>query len=370
MKETWDNIYFNNTVEAWVTSAAIFIGCLILIWVFKHVVLYWLKKWAAKTATTIDDFIVEMIEKSIVPLLYAGSLYLAVNTLTLKPMVSNVFHVAFLFVATFFVLGIITSFIRQFIFSFIKSQDNSEVKEKQAKGFLIIVNVVIWILGIIFIINNLGYNVTTLVTGLGIGGIAIALAAQTILADLFSYFVIFFDRPFEIGDFIIIGDKMGTVDYVGIKTTRLKTLNGEQLICSNTYLTNAQVHNFKRMQERRIVFKLGVTYQTPHEKLNQIPGMVKLIVEERERVRFDRAHFSSFGASSLDFEFVYYILSPDYNIYMDKQQEIYLAIYAAFEAANIEFAYPTQTLYLNNETSDVAKEEDAAKNRKFANVAH
>ncbi|HVW96218.1 MAG TPA: mechanosensitive ion channel family protein [Mucilaginibacter sp.] len=347
MNEIWDDIYFGNTVETWVIGAAIFVGCLIIIRIFKRIVLFWLKKWAAKTATTIDDFIIETIEKSIIPLLYVASFYFAVNTLHLRSVVSNIFRVAFLFVTTFFVLGIITSLIRQFIFSFIKNQDNSEVKEKQAKGLLIIVNVVIWILGIVFIINNLGYNVTTLITGLGIGGIAIALAAQTILADLFSYFVIFFDRPFEIGDFIIIGDKMGTVDYVGIKTTRLKTLNGEQLICSNTYLTNAQVHNFKRMEQRRIVFKLGVTYQTPYEKLNKIPEIVKGIIEGRELVRFDRAHFSSFGASSLDFEFVYYVESSDYTIYMDKQQEIYLAIYAAFEEEEIEFAYPTQTLYLN-----------------------
>ena len=184
----------------------------------------------------------------------------------------------------------------------------------------------IWTVGVVFLIDNLGYDVTTLITGLGIGGIAIALAAQTILGDLFSYFVIFFDRPFEIGDFIIVDTKMGTIEYIGVKTTRIRTLSGEQLICSNTFLTNAQVHNYKRMEQRRVVFKLGVVYQTPHEKLKRIPEAVRAIIEKAEDVKFVRGHFSGFGDSSLDFEFVYYVLSSDYNIYMDKQQTIYFDV--------------------------------------------
>lgn len=347
MNEILKDIYFGNTVETWIKAFAILLISLVIIRIFKRVVLYRLKKWAAKTATTIDDFIIAIIEKSVVPLLYVVSFYFAVKTLTVSLTVTKVFNVAFLFVTTFFILGIITALIRQFVFSFIKTQDNSETKEKQAKGLLIIINVVIWTLGMVFIIDNLGYNVTTLVTGLGIGGIAIALAAQTILGDLFSYFVIFFDRPFEIGDFIIVDDNMGTVEYVGIKTTRLRTLNGEQLVCSNTYLTNARVHNYKRMEQRRIVFKLGVVYQTTKEQLQQIPGIVKTIIDSVEQVRFDRGNFSGFGNFSLDFEFVYYVESADYNIYMNKQQEIYLAIFEAFENKKIDFAYPTQTLLFN-----------------------
>ena len=180
---------------------------------------------------------------------------------------------------------------------------------------------------------------------MGIGGIAIALAAQTILGDLFSYFVIFFDRPFQIGDFIIVEDNMGTIEYIGIKTTRIRTLSGEQLICSNTYLTNSRIHNYKRMEERRIVFKLGVTYQTTSEIVKEIPVIVKEIIESTKDVRLDRGHFSGFGDFSLDFEFVYYILSADYNVFMDKQQEIYHRILCRFESEKIDFAYPTQTLY-------------------------
>ena len=181
---------------------------------------------------------------------------------------------------------------------------------------------------------------------LGIGGIAIALAAQTILGDLFSYFVIFFDRPFEIGDFIVIDDKSGVVEHIGIKTTRIRTLGGEQLICSNTDLTNSGLHNYKRLQKRRILFNLGVTYQTSHQQISEIPGILKGIVESKPYVTFDRAHFSGYGDFSLNFEIVYYILDSDYTFYMDKQQAIYLDILKAFEERGIEFAYPTQTLMM------------------------
>lgn len=254
---------------------------------------------------------------------------------------------AFLLAVTFFVLRIITAFIKKLVFSFIRRQENSDTKEKQARGLLIIVNVIVWILGGVFIVDNLGYNVTTLVAGLGIGGIAIALAAQTILGDLFSYFVIFFDRPFEIGDFIIVDDKMGVVEYIGIKTTRLRTLGGEQLVCSNTDLTNARVHNFKRMEQRRVVFKLGVIYQTTYQQLKRISGIVQQIIESKDQVRFDRGNFSGYGDFSLNFEFVYYVENSDYNFFMDKQQEIYFDIFKAFETEQIEFAYPTQSVFIH-----------------------
>lgn len=203
--------------------------------------------------------------------------------------------------------------------------------------------------GFLFLIDNLGYDITTLVAGLGIGGIAVALAAQTILGDLFSYLVIFFDKPFEIGDFIIIDDKMGTIEYIGIKTTRIRTLSGEQLICSNTDLTNSRVHNYKRMEKRRVVFSFGVIYQTAASQIKRIPGIVREIIESDAGNTFDRAHFSSYGDFSLNFEVVYYVMTPDYNIYMDRQQAINIAIFERFEQEKIEFAYPTQTVLLNKD---------------------
>lgn len=345
MSQFLTRTFLGNSVLNWIFAFSILVAGFLIILVFKKLILKQLKQWSLKSKTTIDDFLISTIEKSLVPLFYLAAVRFSLNAITLSPKVTSVLHVATLLFITFFALRIITSLVRKFIFSFIKTRENRESEEKQAKGLLIIINAIIWILGIVFIIDNLGYDVTTLVTGLGIGGIAIALAAQTILGDLFSYFVIFFDRPFEIGDFIIVEDKMGNIEYIGIKTTRIRTLGGEQLICSNTYLTNSRVHNYKRMEQRRVVFKLGVTYQTPTELVKAIPEMVNGIIESTKNVRLDRGHFSGFGNFSLDFEFVYYILSSEYNVFMDKQQEIYFDILAKFESEQIEFAYPTQTLF-------------------------
>ena len=206
--------------------------------------------------------------------------------------------------------------------------------------------VAIWTVVLLAILDNLGVNITTLIAGLGVGGIAIALAAQNILSDLFASLSIVLDKPFVVGDFLIMGEYLGTVERVGIKTTRLRSLSGEQLVFSNNDLLNSRIRNYGRMYERRVVFALGVTYQTPGETLKRIPGIIRKAVEAQTNVRFDRAHFQKYGAFSLDFEVVYHVLSSDYSEYMDIQQAINLQIYADFEAEGIAFAYPTQTLYV------------------------
>ena len=297
------------------------------------------------------------------PLLYVLAIYFGLKYIHMPEKTTNILRIAIMVVTTFFILKILTSFIGYSFSRAISKHGENTQREKQAKGILLIVQVVIWFLGLLFLIDNLGYDITTLIAGLGIGGIAIALAAQTILGDLFSYLVIFFDKPFEIGDFIIVDDKMGTVEYIGIKTTRLRTLGGEQLICSNTFLTNSRVHNYKRMQERRVVFGFGVVYGTPAVQLKNIPQQVKEIIQGSEKTRFDRAHFQKFGDSSLDFEVVYYVLTPDFNIYMDIQQSINLALLELFEKEKIEFAFPTRTLYVTRTETEKEEEEKAEKRK-------
>ena len=213
-----------------------------------------------------------------------------------------------------------------------------------------IARVTIWSIVLLAALDNLGVNITTMIAGLGVGGIAVALAAQNILGDLFASLSIVLDKPFVVGDFLIIGDFLGSVEKVGIKTTRLRSLSGEQLIFSNNDLLSSRIRNYGRMYERRVIFSLGVTYQTPAEKLKTIPDMLRQAVESQERVRFDRAHFQKYGDFALIFEIVYYVLSADYNEYMDIQQAINLKIYDQFEAECIDFAYPTQTLHVNNTT--------------------
>jgi len=350
MNEIWNYQFLNNSIEDYIIALCIILFSFIAIGLIKRILLQKLKAISARTKTTIDDFVAATLQSSVIPLLSVLAVYFGLHYLTLPPKGQKILHIGVLVVITFFFLRIITSLIGYAFNQAILKQESNTQREKQSKGILLIIQVAIWLIGFLFLIDNLGYDITTLIAGLGIGGIAIALAAQTILGDLFSYLVIFFDKPFEIGDFIIMDDKMGTVEYIGIKTTRIRTLGGEQLVCSNTDLTNSRVHNYKRMQERRVVFSFGVVYNTPASKLKLIPEYVQQIITQQASTRFDRAHFKAFGNSSLDFEVVYYVLSAEFNVYMDIQQAINIQLFELFEKEEIEFAFPTQTLYLKTST--------------------
>ncbi len=204
---------------------------------------------------------------------------------------------------------------------------------------------VLGLIAILIALDNFGVDVTALVAGLGIGGIAVALALQNILGDLFASLSIILDKPFVVGDFLIVGDTLGSVEKVGLKTTRLRSISGEQIIVSNSDLLSSRIRNFKRMYERRVVFEIGVIYETKREVLAEIPEMLKAIVLSHEKVRFDRAHFKGFGDFALTFEVVYFVLSSDHVLYMDIQQSINLELFRQFEERGIGFAYPTQLVY-------------------------
>lgn len=195
-------------------------------------------------------------------------------------------------------------------------------------------------------LDNLGFDITALIAGLGIGGIAIGLAAQSILSDLFASLAIVLDKPFEVGDFVVTGEVSGTIESIGLKTTRVRALSGEQIVCSNNDLLGSRIHNYKRIQERRAVFMLGVEYGTPAKKLEKIPEIIEKIIEKQENTRFDRCHFKSYGDFSLNFETVFYTTVPGYKALMDAQQAINLEIYKAFEKQDIAFAFPTQTVHM------------------------
>jgi small-conductance mechanosensitive channel len=213
--------------------------------------------------------------------------------------------------------------------------------------------VVVWSIALLLILNNLGFDITALVAGLGIGGIAIALAAQNILGDLFASLAIVLDQPFVVGDPVTIGNETGTVERIGIKTTRIRSVSGEELIVANADLLASRIHNHKRMRERRVVFTIGVTYQTPADKVEKLPGMLRAIVERQDRVRFDRAHFKSYGDFALIYEVVYAVLSPDHDVYMDTQQSINFAIYRQLQDEQVAFAYPSRTIYMGSPVQTV-----------------
>ncbi len=195
-------------------------------------------------------------------------------------------------------------------------------------------------------LDNLGFNITTLIASLGIGGIAVTLALQNILGDLFASLSIVLDKPFAVGDFVTVDELAGTVEFIGLKTTRLRSLSGEQIVCANGDLLKSRIRNYKRMQERRVLFELGLLYQSTPAQLEAVPGLVRAAVEAQPDTRFERAHFKGFGASSLDFEVVYHVTVPDYARYMDVQQGINLALVRAFAGAGIGFAYPSRTVFL------------------------
>ncbi|MEN8262195.1 MAG: mechanosensitive ion channel domain-containing protein [Nitrospirota bacterium] len=346
MDNLFQTSFLGNSIQDYLIFIAIFASGILTVRILKGISLHRLKTWSDKTATTIDDFLLMILEKKLIPLFYFGVFYLSFNSLTLTASARKIVDVAGIIILTYFGLRLILELINYSLQRYWVKKDVDKSRQGSLKGIITIVKVAVWGIGITFLLDNLGFKISTVVAGLGIGGIAVALAAQTILGDLFSYFVIFFDRPFETGDFIILDNYLGTIEHIGIKTTRVRSLGGEQLVFSNTDLTNSRIRNYKRMEKRRVVFKLGFIYQTTSEQLKEIPPIIRKTIEDINDTVFDRAHFYSYGDFSLNFEIVYYVLSGDYNKYMDIQQEINFTLKEQLEKRGIEFAYPTQTLFM------------------------
>lgn len=344
MPEFFNYVYFGNTVLDYIICAAIVLSSITAIRLLKFLVIKLLKRLAAKTVNQIDDFLVHNLERFIIPFLYFLSVYAGAYYLKLSAKANIFINTAIVVIFTYFAIRFFAMLLNYSVRYYWQKKDGAEKSDARLKGIGAFINLVAWSLGIIFLLDNLGFRISTIIAGLGIGGIAVALAAQAVLGDLFSYFVIFFDRPFEVGDFIVIDDKSGTVEFIGIKTTRIASLGGEQLIISNSDLTRSRIHNYKRLLKRRVVFTVMVTYQTPAEKLKMIPQIVRNIIEGIENAAFDRSHFQSFQSLGLNYETVYYVIGPDYNKYMDIQQTINLSIFEEFQKLGIEFAYPVQTL--------------------------
>jgi small-conductance mechanosensitive channel len=341
-------LHANHPTE-WVAAATVALALAAVLLFARRVLVRRFGAYARTTATPIDDVIADMLGATKHVFLVLMALYAATQFLELPPRVAKVVDsaaiIAILAQAALWanrgILAWLTRYMRE------KQQtDAASATTVTVIGF--VARVAVWALIVLMILDNLGFNITTLVASLGIGGIAVALAVQNILGDIFASLSIALDKPFVIGDFIVIDDVMGTVEYIGLKTTRLRSLSGEQIACSNADLLKSRIRNYKRMAERRIQFSFGITYQTPCEKLERIPAMVREIIEQEPKTRFDRAHFKGYGDSSLDFEVVYYVLSPDYNVYMDIQQAINLALFRRFAQEKIEFAYPTRTLYMQS----------------------
>ncbi|MCM1983590.1 mechanosensitive ion channel family protein [Lyngbya confervoides] len=347
LAELLQKTILGNSVSAYLMTLGILLAGILLVTLLRNVVLGRLKHWARNTRSLLDDRLIHLLEKPTTYLLYLGSFYLSLGNLELSSFLQALVQVLSIVVATLLIVQLATSFLEYGIRVYWMTRGSRETLEQSLNALIPAMKVTVWAIGLVFLLDNLGFDISAVVASLGIGGIAVALASQGILADLFSYFSILLDRPFEIGDFVIIGDLVGTVEHIGIKTTRLRSLGGEEWVASNTDLTGSRIQNFRRMERRRIAFSLGVTYETGQEKIEAIPSLIQAVIESVERVTFDRAHFLSFGDFSLNYEVVYFVETPDYATYMDAQQAINLGIRQAFEAHQIDFAYPTQMLYLS-----------------------
>lgn len=305
-----------------------------------------LRKIVKKTPSTLDDKIVDIIDSHIVPITYFGLLYLTFKEINLNASIIGIAKTFFVIAATIYTAQFLVDLSRVIVHYYgEKYHTSSLLLERNINALFPALRVLIWTLAIVFILSNLGFDIAAIIAGLGIGGVALALASQGVLQDLFSYFAILFDRPCEIGDLISIDELIGHVEHIGIKTTRIKALSGEQLILANTDLTSSRVRNFKRMQSRQIILKLGIIYETENNLLTQVPRIIEQAISPLENVTFDLAYFTGFGDFSLDFEVIYYVHSNELRQYRLAKHSANLALKIAFSEAGLEFAYPTQMNY-------------------------
>jgi len=339
----------NNPVKDYLIALVIFAATFVCLSALKYAVIKLLDGIFAKVFSKTGVLVKQIVMVIGWPLFLVISIFVATQFIKTPNSMKTAFHYIFMVVVTVYVLLSIHCVINYIVGRIVskKEKEQKEVSTTFINLFSMALKIALWIIAVIFILSNLEYNVTSLIAGFGIGGIVIAFGLQTVLQDLFASFSIYVDKPFVPGDFIIVGNDLGVVKRIGIKSTRIQHLGGQELVISNRELTDTRVHNYKKMEKRRVAFLIGVTYQTPTEKLKRIPGMIKEIIARIEAAEVDRVHFKKYGDFSLIFEIVYYIGTNDYNVYMDTQQTINLTIKEQFEKEQIKFAYPTQTVFLN-----------------------
>ncbi|MDD4311523.1 MAG: mechanosensitive ion channel family protein [Eubacteriales bacterium] len=344
-----DKVYWNNTVLGYIVFLGVLLFGAILIFFLGRTALRRIASYTESTQSPYGELVRAGVKHYLLPVAYFTLFYYCTRTLKLNSHLNTIVGT----LSTLFAIAMASMFLSSLAALFLSKLGKGKLDSNSlAMRWLIrIVKGIIWGIALILFLDNIGVKITSLVAGLGIGGVALAFAAQNVLTDIFCFFTIFFDKPFEIGDFIISGDQMGTVEHIGLKTTRLRALGGEQLVVSNTDLTGSRIRNYKTMQQRRVLFSLGVTYDTPNEKLKQIPQVIQTIIEETEDATFARTHFASFGSYSLNFEVVYYVLTSDYDCYMDINQHVNLAIKEAFERLGIDFAFPTSVVQVQQGSS-------------------
>lgn len=333
----------------WVQALIVFILIFLALYLFRTLVLDRLRKLCMKTKTKADEILIDSVIH-VSPVFYLMvSAWGAIQFLELPDLLVKIVNWVTLILLIYYITRAVQKITEYVIQDHIfKQREGKSDSGIIIKGFITqLTKVLIWGAAILILLQNLGVQVSVLLGGMGLAGLAVGFALQTILEDIFAFFSIYFDRPFEIGDFVIFEDEMGTIEKIGIKSTRVRTLQGQELVVSNRELTSKQIHNYRKMQERRIVFTFGITYETDFQKLKKVNKIVKKIFNNIKAARLDRVHFHEYGDFSLNYEVVYYVLSKDYYDYMDTQEAVNLALFKEFESEGIDFAYPTKRVLLD-----------------------
>lgn len=342
------------SVESWIRLVVVWIAALAALLLLKWLIVGRVSILAKRTKNQIDDMLVAMLDGTRKVFLGLVALLIAVQFVSDEaPALAVIRRVVFL--GALVQAGLwVNHLVRFWSEWYVEKQgDHGKTQVTAVNALGLAARILLWSILAVLTLDNFGVDITALVAGLGIGGIAIALAVQNVLQDLLAYVSIVVDKPFSHGDYLVMGEYSGTVEHIGIKSTRLRSISGEQLIFSNNDLLGSRIRNYRRMYERRVSIEIGVTYDTPRAILEQIPQMIQTIVESEEDVRFNRSHMTSFGDSAILFQTIYHMTNPDYTLHMDRRQAINLNIHKVFEDKGIEFAFPTQTIHIESFPSAV-----------------
>jgi small-conductance mechanosensitive channel len=350
-------VLFGNALTEWGIAIAIGVAVCLALYGVHDFLLRRLRAFAATSTSYLDDLAINIMSRTHFLFILSMGLYAAMQWLVLPEKIATLLGRIAVAVMLVQAARWADAGLKGWLLHYRTQRaalDIASSTSTAALGFF--ARVVLWVVIFLMVLDNFGVNITTLVASLGIGGIAVALAMQNILSDLFGSLSIVLDKPFVVGDFIVIDDIAGTVEYIGLKSTRIASLSGQQVVFSNGDMLKSRIHNYKRMQTRRIVFGINVTREIDQRQLHLIPVILRESVEAQQQARFDRAHFKGYGAASLDFEIVYFVETPDYNVYMDVQQEINFALFDRFAAEDIPFAYPVQTVRVANPEFSLSRE--------------
>lgn len=340
---TLNTVFLGNSIESYLYFILIFIGILIVFKIVQNIILLRLGRLAKKTKTEVDDKMIEIVRGLRPAFYFTLALWLSLQRLSINDVFHKVINILLVIAVVYQCIYVI-----QTIIDFLVSRKERDEGTQNAIGFITkIAKFIIWFLAFLLVLSNFGVNITSLLAGLGIGGIAIAMALQRVLGDLFSSITIYLDKPFQVGDFVLVNGEWGTIEKIGLKSTRIRSVRGEEIIMSNTELTSVKVNNFRKLESRRVDLKIGVVYGTPNTKLKKIPKIIKDALKSEKLAELDRSNFADFGESALLFETVYYIKSNEYKKYMDIKEKVNLKIKTEFEKEGIEMAFPTQTIVVS-----------------------